>query len=176
MSASSLNRSLRNGVSKPPHSQGLLTPATVQLTTRQLEAIAPLSDLLSSYGFEWESFGDDAVLLRAMPATLKETEAAQAFLEVLDERSGGEIDDSALTTSDTVIASGADAVDTRERRIAATIACHSTVRAGQTLSLSEMESLIALFRDANFPRLCPHGRPTMVHLSSAQLERQFARR
>ncbi len=152
-------------------SQGLLTPATVQLTTRQLDAIAPLSDLLSSYGFEWEPFGDDAVLLRAMPATLKEAEAAQAFLEVLDERSGGEIDD-----SDSIIASAADAVDMRERRIAATIACHSTVRAGQTLSLSEMESLIALFRDANFPRLCPHGRPTMVHLSSAQLERQFARR
>ncbi len=157
-------------------SQGLLTPATVQLTTRQLEALTPLSDLLSSYGFEWETFGDDAVLLRAMPATLKETEAAQAFLEVLDEHSGGENDDSAPTTSDTIIASGADSVDMRERRIAATIACHSTVRAGQSLSLSEMESLITLFRDANFPQLCPHGRPTMVHLSSAQLERQFARR
>ena len=179
---------------RPATSQGLLTPATVQLTTRQLETIAPLSDLLSSYGFEWEPFGDDAILLRAMPAALKESEAPQAFLEVLDERSGGEIDDSDLTgeavsagssdsiarkdtdAADSIIASGADAVDMRERRIAATIACHSTVRAGQTLSLSEMESLITLFRDANFPRLCPHGRPTMVHLSSAQLERQFARR
>ncbi len=175
-------------------SQGLLTPATVQLTSRQLESISPLSDLLSSYGFEWETFGEDAILLRAMPASLKESEAPQAFLEVLDERSGGEIDDSGLTgeaasagssgsiarkdtdAADSIIASGADAVDMRERRIAATIACHSTVRAGQTLSLSEMESLITLFRDANFPRLCPHGRPTMVHLSSAQLERQFARR
>ncbi len=179
---------------RPATSQGLLTPATVQLTSRQLDTIAPLSDLLSSYGFEWEPFGDDAILLRAMPAALKESEAPQAFLEVLDERSGGEIDDSGLTpeavpagssgsttqrnidASDSIIASGADAVDMRERRIAATIACHSTVRAGQTLSLSEMESLITLFRDANFPRLCPHGRPTMVHLSSAQLERQFARR
>ena len=176
------------------NSQGLLTPATVQLTTRQLDAIAPLSDLLASYGFEWEPFGDDAILLRAMPASLKESEASQAFLEVLDERSGGEIDDSALSgqavpagssdsvaqgdidAADSIIASAPDAVDMRERRIAATIACHSTIRAGQTLSMSEMESLITLFRDANFPRLCPHGRPTMVHLSSAQLERQFARR
>ena len=176
------------------NSQGLLTPATVQLTTRQLDNIAPLSDLLSSYGFEWEPFGDDAILLRAMPASLKESEAPQAFLEVLDERSGGEIDDSALSgqavpagssdsvaqggidAADSIIASAPDAVDMRERRIAATIACHSTIRAGQTLSMAEMESLITLFRDANFPRLCPHGRPTMVHLSSAQLERQFARR
>lgn len=175
-------------------SQGILTPATVRLTTRQLDALTLLGDLLSSYGFEWEPFGDDAILLRAMPASLKESEAPQAFLEVLDERSGGEIDDSALTgqavpaqssgslaqentdTPESIIASGADAVDMRERRIAATIACHSTVRAGQSLTLAEMESLIALFRDANFPRLCPHGRPTMVHLSSAQLERQFARR
>ncbi len=179
---------------RPATSQGLLTPATVQLTNRQLESISPLSDLLSSYGFEWEQFGDDAILLRAMPASLKESEAPQAFLEVLDERSGGEIDDSGLTgesasaessdsiarkdtdAADSIIASGSDAVDMRERRIAATIACHSTIRAGQTLSPSEMESLITLFRDANFPRLCPHGRPTMVHLSSAQLERQFARR
>ena len=195
-------------------SQGLLTPATVQLTTRQQEAIAPLNDLLTSYGFEWEPFGDDAILLRAMPATLKESEAAQALLEVLDERSGGEIDasdsitppvdsrpqsDNPAPPSDNPAPpirhsrdpirhsreSGnlnldeqpnTDAVDMRERRIAATIACHSTVRAGQTLSLSEMESLITSFRDANFPRLCPHGRPTMVHLSAAQLERQFGRR
>ena len=164
------------------NSQGLLTPATVQLTTRQLDNIAPLSDLLSSYGFEWEPFGDDAILLRAMPASLKESEAPQAFLEVLDERSGGEIDDSALSgqavpagssdsvaqggidAADSIIASAPDAVDMRERRIAATIACHSTIRAGQTLSMSEMESLITLFRDANFPSPLPpraphHGSP-----------------
>ena len=171
-------------------SQGLLTPATVQLTTRQQEVIAPLNDLLTSYGFEWEPFGDDAILLRAMPATLKESEAAQALLEVLDERSGGDIDASDSIPSDSITppdhshpsirhsreGGNTDAVDMRERRIAATIACHSTVRAGQTLSLSEMESLITSFRDANFPRLCPHGRPTMVHLSAAQLERQFGRR
>ena len=228
-------------------SQGLLTPATVQLTTRQQEVIAPLNDLLTSYGFEWEPFGDDAILLRAMPATLKESEAAQALLEVLDERSGGDIDASDSIPSDSITPpdhsrppsdnpappsdnpappsdnpappsdnpapqsdmptppirlsrdplrhsrdplrhsresgnlnleeqSNTDPVDMRERRIAATIACHSTVRAGQTLSLSEMESLITSFRDANFPRLCPHGRPTMVHLSAAQLERQFGRR
>ena len=220
-------------------SQGLLTPATVQLTTRQQEVIAPLNDLLTSYGFEWEPFGDDAILLRAMPATLKESEAAQALLEVLDERSGGEIDASDSIPPDSITPpdstppdhsrppsdnpapqsdnpapqsdnahpsnptcprppirlsrdplrhsresgnlnleeqSNTDPVDMRERRIAATIACHSTVRAGQTLSLSEMESLITSFRDANFPRLCPHGRPTMVHLSAAQLERQFGRR
>ena len=83
-------------------SQGLLTPATVQLTTRQQEVIAPLNDLLTSYGFEWEPFGDDAILLRAMPATLKESEAAQALLEVLDERSGGEIDASDSIPPDSI--------------------------------------------------------------------------
>ena len=96
-----------------------------------------------------------------MPATLKESEAPQALLEVFDERS----DPSPEEQRDP------DSIDTRERHIAATIACHSTVGAGQTLSLSEMESMIALFSAANSPRLCPHGRPTMVHLSSAQLER-----
>ena len=132
-----------------PTPQDLLTPATVQLTIRKQEAIAPLSDLLASYGFEWEPFGDDAILLRAMPATLKESEAPQAFLEVLDERS----DPSPEEQPDT------DHIDTRERHIAATIACRSTVRAGQTLSLSEMESMIALLRASKFPHLCPMDAP-----------------
>ena len=155
-----------------PTSQGLLTPATVRLSSRQQEAIVPLSSLLSSYGFEWEPFGDDAVLLRAMPTTIKESEAALAFLEILDEHVN---DNERADDSASVVSGDNDPVDARERQIAATIACHSTVRAGQSLSMSEMESLITLFREANFPRLCPHGRPTMVHLSAAQLEKQFAR-
>ncbi len=152
-------------------SQGLLTPVTVQLSARQQQAADLLNDLLTSYGFECETFGDDAILLRAVPASIKESEGSQTLLEVLDERSTDDID-----ASDSLTETGSDAVAMRERRIAASIACHSTVRAGQTLSLSEMDSLVTLFREANFPRLCPHGRPTMVHLSAAQLERQFGRR
>ncbi len=154
-----------------PAVQGLLEPATIQLTRRQLEALVSLGDLLSPYGFEWEPFGDDAILLRGMPLSLRESEAADALLEVLDESRSDE-----TAATDSADAAAAKTVDSRERHIVATIACHSTVRAGQTLSPAEMDALLKSFQDANFPRLCPHGRPTMVHLSQTQLEHQFGRR
>ena len=59
--------------------------------------------------------------------------------------------------------------------IAVTLACHSAVRAGQTLSDEEMRELIRQLEQADLPRTCPHGRPTVIHLSSRQLEREFGR-
>ncbi len=162
---------LAGRMSEAKASQGLLTPVTIELTASQRLALEPLGALLASYGFEWEPFGEDAILLRAMPVTLRESEAAQALIEVLDRRPDDEV-----IASDSLQDGGEGIMDSQERRIAATIACHSTVRAGQALSLSEMESLLTIFQEADFPRLCPHGRPTMVHLSAAQLERQFGRR
>jgi DNA mismatch repair protein MutL len=56
-----------------------------------------------------------------------------------------------------------------------TLACHSSVRAGQSLSLEEMRQLLAQLEQCQAPRTCPHGRPTMILLSGTQLERQFGR-
>jgi DNA mismatch repair protein MutL len=60
-------------------------------------------------------------------------------------------------------------------RTLAIIACHSAVRAGQTLSLEEARELIRQLERTTAPYTCPHGRPTMIHLSSAQLEKSFSR-
>jgi DNA mismatch repair protein MutL len=57
-----------------------------------------------------------------------------------------------------------------------TLACHSAIRAGQTLSLDEMRALIHQLERCQYPRACAHGRPTMLHLSQSQLEREFGRR
>jgi DNA mismatch repair protein MutL len=56
-----------------------------------------------------------------------------------------------------------------------TLACHSSVRAGQTLSFEEMRLLLTQLEQCAAPRTCPHGRPTMILLSATQLERQFGR-
>ena len=56
------------------------------------------------------------------------------------------------------------------------IACHSAVRAGQTLTLDEARELIQQLEKTTSPYTCPHGRPTMIHLSAAQLEKSFSRR
>ncbi len=73
---------------------------------------------------------------------------------------------------DTVIEGGRD---NWGEDIAVTLACHSAVRAGQTLSDEEIRELIRQLEQAAMPRTCPHGRPTVIQLSSRQLEREFRR-
>jgi DNA mismatch repair protein MutL len=63
----------------------------------------------------------------------------------------------------------------REERVAMSLACHSAVRAGQVLSQEEMRELLKQLEKATSPRTCPHGRPTMLHLSSGRLQREFGR-
>jgi DNA mismatch repair protein MutL len=63
----------------------------------------------------------------------------------------------------------------REEKIAQSVACHSAVKAGQSLTAEEMRQLIKQLEQTNQPRTCPHGRPTMIHLSSHQLEKEFGR-
>ena len=150
--------------------QALLIPLTVALTRSQAGAIEDLGDLLRAYGFRWDPFGEDSVLLRGVPGSLRDTDAIPALLEALDGAGADPLAPPDETGADP------DLFTLHERRIAATVACHSTVRAGQVLAIAEMDALLRQFEAADFPRVCPHGRPTMVHLSSAQLEKQFGRR
>ena len=61
-------------------------------------------------------------------------------------------------------------------RAAATVACHASVRAGTALAMDEMRALVADLERTALPRTCPHGRPTLIHVSTELLERQFGRR
>lgn len=149
--------------------QALLMPLTVSLTRRQESSIPELWELLHAYGFRWEPFGEGSLLLRGVPGSLREGEAVPTLVEVLDGSGGQPLGPEENGREP-------DAFTLHERRIAATVACHSTIRAGQVLTLPEMDGLLRQFEAADFPRLCPHGRPTMVHLSSTQLEKQFGRR
>jgi len=84
--------------------------------------------------------------------------AGQVFLRVLDElREGG---------------SG----ETWSNRMLASIACHSSVRAGQILSTDECKDLIRQLEQVQRPNTCPHGRPTVIQLNINDLEREFKRR
>jgi len=62
-----------------------------------------------------------------------------------------------------------------EEKVAISLACHSAVRAGQTIDPEEMRELVKQLERTNSPHTCPHGRPTMVHLSSGRLEKEFGR-
>ena len=141
-----------------PKSQGLLEPATVELTPQQEEAVSAQKELLAQYGWQMEPFGDRTVLLRAVPIILTKKDPAHALRDLLD-----------TSLAETTI-------PTWEERVAATVACHAAVRAGMSLTLPEMTSVVQLLQGLSQPHTCPHGRPTMLHLSASSLERGFGRR
>ena len=154
-----LYEQLREAASlQTPQSQGLLEPATVELTPQQEEAAHTQGELLAQYGWQIEPFGDRTVLLRAVPAILTTKEPAQALRDLLD---------SSLAET---------ALPTWDDRVAATVACHGSVRAGMTLTVQEMTGMVQLLQTVKQPHTCPHGRPTMLHLSASSLERGFRRR
>lgn len=143
-----------------PAVQPLLQPIALELPPRQRAEIEPALPLMSELGFELEPFGEGALLLRAVPAIYagSKRDLGEDVLEVLD-----------------TVTRGSPPERWREE-LAITLACHSAARAGQTLSLDEMRSLMGQLELCQYPRACAHGRPTMLHLSQLQLEREFGRR
>jgi DNA mismatch repair protein MutL len=143
---------------RDPQVQGLLESVVVELSAALEESLEARRDEWARYGFDLEAFGPHSYLLRAIPASLKDADPEQAFLAILEEVGQGE---SALEW---------------EEKMVCSIACHSAVRAGKTLTQEEMQSLLAQLEASDQPNTCPHGRPTMVHLSAADLQREFGRR
>jgi DNA mismatch repair protein MutL len=140
-------------------SQALLEPVTLDLTPRQQAMLSPRLALLQEMGFDIEAFGERAYLLRSIPSVLRGGDAIQAILEIVD-----------------LLADEKAAPANWQESLCITLACHGAVRAGQSLTLEEMRQLATQLEQTDLPRTCPHGRPTLLHISQAQLEREFGRR
>ena len=139
-------------------SQALLEPATVDLSIRQQELLAEHQSALESVGFEMAAFGPESVILRRVPSLLNEGDPAAAFLDILD-----------------LIGEGRE-WESWEERAAYSIACHKAIRAGRVLSIDEIAELTRQLENCVQPHTCPHGRPTMIFMSTAHMEREFGRR
>jgi len=139
-------------------SQTLVEPMTIEpgprLPAIDEERLAKLRDL----GFDLEHFGARTYLVRSVPAILQTSELAQSILDIIEE------------------AERADGVRPWEEEITIGLACHGATRAGQALAVEQMRELILALEQTSLPRTCPHGRPTMLHVSAEQLEREFGRR
>jgi DNA mismatch repair protein MutL len=138
--------------------QALLDPMVIELSPEEHAIFERSRDELAAIGFEIEPFGDGTVAIRTVPALVRGVDVAERLHLILSELAEGGSGDSWL-----------DAV-------AISTACHTSIRAGQSLSLPEMRELVADLERSSQPRACGHGRPTMLHLSRADLERQFSRR
>jgi DNA mismatch repair protein MutL len=135
--------------------QGLLEPATLEVTPRQDAVLQECFQDLQEYGFTIEPFGERSYLVRTVPGVLSRGDWLTAVREFLDDPTGRDKE--------------------RSEAIAKTLACHGAVRAGQTLVDEEIRSLIRQLEQAENPYNCPHGRPTLIHLSIRQLEKEFGR-
>jgi DNA mismatch repair protein MutL len=141
-------------------SQALLHPATVQLSAASARLITDQLGLLGQLGFQVESFGPDTFLVRAIPALLSGSDPAAALRALVE---NFEEDETPLQAE-------------QEARIIARVCKRAAVKAGKNLSPEEQRALLVDLEACESPRTCPHGRPTMIHLSVDLLERQFGRR
>jgi DNA mismatch repair protein MutL len=148
----------RRASERTPQSQPLLEPVTVELTAGQATVLSGNAEFLASYGFEVESFGESAYLLRSVPSVLTSRDPAQSLVNVLD------------------MVAFEGLLRQQEDVLAASIACHSAIRAGKSLTEAEMGALLEQLEATDNPHTCPHGRPTMLHFSSYQMDREFGRR
>ena len=140
--------------------QELLDPLTLSLTPAQHAALDAHRDALASVGFRFEEFGNQTILLRAVPAVMKQSDPRNALVQIIDEMEQGEepLEKSA------------------EARLISSVCKSIAVKGGQVLSLEEMRELVRRLEATTAPRTCPHGRPTMIQLNLGQLEREFGRK
>lgn len=140
--------------------QELLEPIPVNLSPTHLAIYEQERVILEQAGFRTDPFGGQTILLRAVPSVLKNRDPQTAFLEILDATDEG----------------GAPLVEDAEARVVKTICKSAAIKGGQVLALEEMRALIRDLEKSRAPRTCPHGRPTMIQLDLAKLEREFGRR
>jgi DNA mismatch repair protein MutL len=151
--------------------QGLLLPVNVELDPLEFAALEEEGDLVARLGFEVEPFGEGAVVVRAVPALLAGRDPIsllRGLAEELQSAPGGAGLASA-SGDETRLLSAAD-------RIFATLACHSARRAGDHLEGPEQRQILDDLDDIPWAPTCPHGRPVVVSVERAEIERRFGRR
>ncbi|TXC68835.1 DNA mismatch repair endonuclease MutL [Sphingorhabdus soli] len=158
---------MRKGVAKAQEggqgvaSQGLLLPDVVELEEAACDRLEARAEELAAFGLEIERFGASAMLVRATPAMLGQVDCAKLLTDLGDE----------LGAYD-------EALSLKERidLVAATMACHGSVRAGRVLSVAEMNALLREMEVTPHSGQCNHGRPTWVKMGLGDVEKLFGRK
>jgi DNA mismatch repair protein MutL len=141
--------------------QALLIPDVVELDELDCDRLEGAIPELAELGLEIERFGPTAMLVRATPAPLGKTDVRALLADLAAEL--GELG-TALALRDKL------------DHVAATMACHGSVRAGRILSVAEMNALLREMEVTPHSGQCNHGRPTWVKLAHADIEKLFGRR
>ncbi|UCD43161.1 MAG: DNA mismatch repair endonuclease MutL [Chloroflexota bacterium] len=141
-------------------SQVLLEPAVVEFSAAEASLINDQLPVLEKLGFQVEEFGLNTFLVRGIPQILAGVDPSAALRVLVEDF---EEDETPLQAE-------------LEAKIIARVCKRAAVKGGQSLSVEEQRALLDDLEGCQSPRTCPHGRPTMIHLSVDLLERQFGRR
>lgn len=142
-------------------SQALLIPEVVELDEPACDRLEARAAELSEFGLDLERFGARAMLVRATPALLGQSDPKGLVTDLADE-----------------LAAFDEALSLKERldAVAGTMACHGSVRAGRILSVAEMNALLREMEITPHSGQCNHGRPTWVKLAHGDIEKLFGRK
>lgn len=140
--------------------QRLLVPEPVDLPAEQHALALAHQEQFRQIGLELQPFGGTTLLVSSYPAILKNAKPAQLVRTALDHL---------------VTAGEAPSVELLLDRLLCTMACHAAVKAGDKLTPAEMDALLAQRHLCTDSHHCPHGRPTSLYFSKAELDKQFER-
>jgi len=140
-------------------SQKLLIPVTLELSRSEIQFLKKKSEPFLELGFEVESFGQNTIIIHAIPASLHEDNIVALFSDLL-----------------TTIIEDEQISKKTDKAMIAKIACSKAVKAHDSLTIEEAESLIEQMNKCKLPYSCPHGRPTIISISYKELEKRFGRK
>lgn len=150
---------LKNLHEKEIYSQQLMPPMIITVSFAERQAIMDNFDLFMKIGYDIEEFGGNEFKINAVPGNLYGLHGREMFLEFV----GSLVDNSGYMSNDIFI------------RKLSTMACKASVKGNMKLSLAEADALIDQLLQLDNPYTCPHGRPTIISISEAELEKKFKR-
>ena len=141
-------------------SQPLLVPESMAVSSNEASLAVEHGDFLKGLGFELDCLGPETLLIRSVPALLRNANAKTLVTDVL---------------SDLAVAGQSSRIQERCNEILATMACHGSVRASRQLTVPEMNALLRDMECTERSGQCNHGRPTWVQMSLEDLDKLFLR-
>ena len=139
--------------------QVLQPPLVVHLTQKEEAVLVEYQSYFEKSGFLWEDFGGGSIAMRQMPVELYGKSEKNFFEEILDE----------------LVENGCKGTPEVIQEKIASMACKSAVKGNQSMNFVEMKALLEQLFELENPYHCPHGRPTIVSMSKAELEKKFKR-
>ncbi len=141
-------------------SQPLLVPQAVAVSQREVEMASEHADLFARLGMEVAVGGEESLLIRQIPVSLRDSDVEQLLRDVL---------------SDLIEYGSSDRIEAHMDEILSTMACHGSVRANRRLTIPEMNALLRDMEETERSGQCNHGRPTWTQMSLDELDKLFLR-